>query len=147
MTSLSLVTAVLLTVQFASGTVVSGVVRDPSGQIVPGATVTVRTAAGVDHQGVTGTDGRFRVVSASAAPPVTVRVSAPGFGERALALSPCANTEDLDISLPSPSVAETVHVTAYGVPQRLQDVAASVNTLSREDIRRSPALVADDLLR
>jgi outer membrane receptor for ferrienterochelin and colicin len=33
------------------------------------------------------------------------------------------------------------------MPQRLQDVAASVNSLSQDDIRRSPAVVADDLLR
>ena len=45
------------------------------------------------------------------------------------------------------SVSETVTVTASRMEQQLRDVPASVTVLRQEDIRRSPAVVADDVLR
>ena len=43
--------------------------------------------------------------------------------------------------------SETVTVTAARTEQLTRNVAASVNLLEREDIARSPAVVADDVLR
>ena len=46
-----------------------------------------------------------------------------------------------------PSVSETVTVTATRSEQRTGDLPASVSVLSRQEIRQSPAVVADDVLR
>ena len=45
------------------------------------------------------------------------------------------------------TVSETVTVTAARVEQRTASVAASVSVLGRDAVQRSPALVADDVLR
>ena len=45
------------------------------------------------------------------------------------------------------ALSETVTVTASRMEQRLRDVPASVNVITQEDIRYSPAVVADDVLR
>jgi outer membrane receptor protein involved in Fe transport len=125
---------------------VAGIVRDGSGQVVAGAVVIVRTSGDAEQRAVTGPDGRFRLPSPPAAP-VLVIVRAPGFAEARTDLAPGSGTDAIEIVMQPAGILETVQVTAYGVPQRLQDVAASVSTLSQEDIRRSPAVVADDLLR
>lgn len=146
MTSLSFVAAALFAVQVAAGPAVTGVVRDSTGQIVAGALVIARAASGPEQQAVTGPDGRFTIARA-VVPPLVLVVRAAGFGEAQRSISAGASTENLELVLQPAAISESVHVTAYGLPQRLQDVAASVNTLSREDIRRSPAVVADDVLR
>jgi outer membrane receptor protein involved in Fe transport len=147
MTSISLVALLALFAQGSSGTIVSGTVRDAAGQAVPGATVVVRTGTGLEHQAVTGADGRFEVAARSAAPPLTITAHAAVVGDGGLTIAPGGSSENLVIVLQPASISETINVTAYGVPQRLQDVPASVNNLSQEDIRRSPAVVADDVLR
>ena len=53
----------------------------------------------------------------------------------------------LTFTLEPAAVSESVTVTATGSEQQLGDVPASVNVLSQADIRRSPAVVADDTLR
>ena len=147
MTSLPIVSAVLLAAQLSAPPAppVSGIVRDTSGQVIAAATVVARSATGSERQVVTGSDGRFLIPAAAA--PVTIIVRAPGFADTRHDIAPGASTENLELVLQPAAVAESVVVTAYGVPQRLQDVAASVTSLSQEDIRRSPAVVADDLLR
>ncbi len=146
MTPLSLLAAVLFLAQPSAGSAVTGIVRDSSGQVVAGAHVVARYATGAERHSVTGTDGRF-TISATSATPILIIARAPGFGDLSHALAPGASTENLDLVLQPAAVSESVVVTAFGVPQRLQDVAASVNTLSQEDIRRSAAVVADDVLR
>ena len=42
-------------------TTVSGVVRDPTGAVVAGASVVVKPASGAEHVALTGPDGRFAV--------------------------------------------------------------------------------------
>ena len=145
--SLSLMLAVaLLPAQISTDSAITGTVRDTTGQVVAGATVLARTPAGAERRAVTGSDGRFSVAGSSGSA-ITLVVRAPGFGETRHEIAAGAATANLELVLHPATVSETVSVTAYGVPQRLQDVAASVNVLSQEDIRRSPAVVADDLLR
>ena len=53
----------------------------------------------------------------------------------------------MQVTLQPATLSETVTVTASRVEQRLRDVPASVSVMTQEDIRRSPAVVADDVLR
>src|SRR5206468_1151992 len=54
---------------------------------------------------------------------------------------------EMDIVLSPATLLETVVVTATRTEQRLGDVPASVSILTRDEIKASPAVVADDVLR
>ncbi|MGE0451166.1 MAG: TonB-dependent receptor [Vicinamibacterales bacterium] len=134
--------AVLLTLSMAQSAV-TGVVRDPSGGAVPGATVVVRTAGGSEQQTQTGPDGRFTIEGPSEGD-ATLIVRAGGFAE---ARQPLTYTGDIEVVLAPAAVRESVTVTPSRSAQRLGDTPASVNVLSAEQIRQSPAVIADDVLR
>jgi len=121
---------------------VTGVVKDTTGGAVSGATVIVRTASGDEQQAVSGPDGRFRLDNVPSG--ATLIVRAGGFAPKEQALT--ANGE-LEVVLSPATVLETVTVTPTRSEQRLGDVPASVRILQSEDIRHSPAVVADDVLR
>jgi outer membrane receptor protein involved in Fe transport len=125
----------------------SGVVRDPTGAVVPGAVVIVKAAAGgVERQVMTGPDGRFTVEAEEGAD-VTVIVRAGGFAEATRRVTASERSGDLDLIVSPATVLETVTVTPARAEQRVVDVPASVSILKSEDIRQSPAVVADDVLR
>lgn len=120
-----------------------GIVRDASGAVIPGATVIVRTPAGIEQQTFTGPDGRFtipRVASGQA----TLVIRAGGFAERE---QPIPEGGEIEVVLVPARITETVTVTPTRTEQRLGDVPASVSIIDKETIRRSPAVVADDVLR
>jgi len=123
---------------------ISGVVHDSTGGVVSGARVIVRAASGPEQRVMTGPDGRF-AVETSATGEVTVIVRAGGFAEKTERVS--EGSRALDIVLSPATLLEEVTVTATRTEQRLGDIAASVNVLHREEIRMSPAVVADDVLR
>jgi outer membrane receptor protein involved in Fe transport len=143
---MSLLLAIVLSAQSIAAPALSGVVRDGSGQVVPGAVVIVRSGPGGEQQTVTAGDGRFSL-PAAAGVPMLVIVRAPSFGEVRRTVAADAVRLELDIVLQPATVSETVIVTASRMEQRLRDVPASVNVLTQEDIRRSPGVVADDVLR
>jgi outer membrane receptor protein involved in Fe transport len=126
-----------------AGSPVSGVVKDTSGAVVPGATVIVRPAGGSEQRTVTGPDGGFSVESSGG--DVTVIVRAGGFAEKTERVSNTAQA--LEIVLSPATLAETVTVTPTRTEQRSGAVPASVSVLTSEDIHNSPAVVADDVLR
>jgi outer membrane receptor protein involved in Fe transport len=133
----------------ASPGVLSGVVRDSSGGIVAGALVIVRPdpASGVaERQAVTGPDGRF-TVDAPEAGDLTLIVRAGGFGEARQQIADGRREREVVIELHPATLLETVTVTPTRSEQRLGDVPAAVDVLTSEAIERSPALVADDILR
>ncbi len=119
---------------------VTGVVKDTSGGAVPGASVVVRTDAGERHT-TTGPDGRFTVEGVSGQ--ATIIVRAGGFAEKQQTLTPSDN----EIVLAPAALLETVTVTPTRSEQRLGNIPASVSIVDAEQIRQSPALVADDVLR
>jgi outer membrane receptor protein involved in Fe transport len=129
-----------------NGTSVTGTVRDSSGTLLPGATVVVRTASGAEQRTVSGADGRFGAALTGAGAFVLI-VRAQGFAERRLTLSTDTQLQNLDVVLTPAALTETVTVTAARTEQLTRNVAASVNLLERETIARSPAVVADDVLR
>jgi outer membrane receptor protein involved in Fe transport len=121
---------------------VSGVVRDETGAVVSGATILIRTDSALDQRAVTGPDGRFTLERGAEGPGRLV-VRAVGFREREQNITP----GELEIVLQLAPHLESVSVTPTRTEQRLGDVPASVNIVDKETIRRSPAVVADDVLR
>jgi outer membrane receptor protein involved in Fe transport len=123
---------------------VSGVVHDSSGGVVSGAAVVVRVGSGPEVRVTTGPDGRFAVDTADSGD-ITVTVLAGGFAERVEHVTDPSRA--LDITLAPAGLLETVTVTPTRGEQRLGDTPASVSIMTREEIRQSPAVVADDVLR
>ena len=122
---------------------VSGVVQDSTGAVVPGASIIARTADG-ERWAVSGADGKFTVES-PATGEVTLQVLAPGFAEKLQTAA--AGGSGVKIVLEPAGLREDVTVTATRTEQKLSDVAASVSVLRSEDIRQSPAVAVDDVLR
>jgi outer membrane receptor protein involved in Fe transport len=143
------ISALLLTLTLAEPAPVTGVVRDPTGAVVPGASVVVKPAAGAERTASTGPDGRFTVdlPDGAASEDTIIIVRAGGFGEMRQSLSGTGRGADIEIVLHPATLLETVTVTPTRSEQRLGDVPASVDVLTNEAIESSPALVADDVLR
>ncbi|MFN8061206.1 MAG: TonB-dependent receptor [Vicinamibacterales bacterium] len=132
--------ALLLTLAQAT---VTGVVKDGHGDIVVGATVVIRAPSGAEDRSVTGSDGRFTIATPLAGPNALLVVRAAGFAD---AQQPVP-AGDVEVTLTPASVLETVVVTATRTERRLGTVPASVNVVTSEAIKASPAVVADDVLR
>src|SRR5580765_7645370 len=139
-----MVIAVLSLMAALAGGTISGVVQDQSGAVVPGASITVRSADG-ERIAVSGTDGRF-IVEAPGPGKVTLIVRATGFAEKTQQTE-SANASTVTVVLEPAALREDITVTAGRTEQRLSDVSASVNVLRSEDIRQSPAVAVDDVLR
>jgi outer membrane receptor protein involved in Fe transport len=135
--------AVLSLLATLAGWTVSGVVKDTSGAVVPGASITARTSEG-DRVAVSGTDGRF-VIETAGPGLVTLIVRAPGFAEKQQTAEPTETT--ITVALEPSSLREDITVTAARTEQRLADVSASVSVLRSLDIKQSPAVAVDDVLR
>src|SRR6267154_2346353 len=140
-----IIAALSLLAALAAGGTISGVVHDPSGAVVPGASVVVRAGSGPEHRSTTGPDGRF-TIDAPETGQLTVIVRAGGIAEKAKQV-PATHTGDLDLVLAPATLLETVTVTPTRKEQRLGDIPASVNVVTSKEIEASPALVADDVLR
>ena len=122
---------------------VKGVVRDSSGLVVSGAAIFVQTASGVEQHAVTGPDGRFEL--ARGIPKgATLVVRAGGFAEKT---QPVTESAELEVVLQPARLLESVTVTPTRTEQRLGDIAASTHVIDHEEIRHSPAVMADDVLR
>jgi outer membrane cobalamin receptor len=133
--------AFLLTLALAQAPL-TGIVKDPSGAAVPGATVTIRTDSGPAAQTVTGPDGRFtfdRVPAGRA----TLVVLAGGFAQKEQPLEPGT----MEVVLSPAKLFEEVTVTPTRSEQRLGDTPASVTVVDSQQIEQSAAVVADDILR
>ena len=124
---------------------VTGTVRDIAGGAVPGATIVVRSGSR-DQRVVSGSDGRFTVTVPASAEVILI-VRAAGFAELQHPVALGAPRADIDLVVAPATVTETVMVTATRGERRTGDVPASVSMLGRQDIKQSPALVADDVLR
>ena len=130
----------------AGPTTVSGVVRDSSGATVPAAAVIVRAEVGPDQQVLTGPDGRFSVDTTDVGA-LTIIVRAGGFAEWTARVTQAERAREVEIVLAPAPLLETVTVTPTRSEQRVGDIPASVSIVTRDDIKRSPAVVADDVLR
>jgi len=122
-------------------------VLDAQGLPVTGARVTaVLTAGNLDRTAAGSTE---QVVVPDLPMGVyKVRVSAAGFETQELTADLTAQVEQaLTVTLKVAGITEQLVVTVTRSEQRVADVPASVSIVSQEDILRSAAVVADDVLR
>ena len=140
----------VLSSQLITSSIVSGAVHDSSGAPINNAVVIVRAAASPragEVEARTGPDGRFRV-EITWTGETTIIVRAGGFAEQSMSIANANQVSDfVDVTLQPAPLLETVTVTATRSEQRVGDIPASVNILTQDDIRHSPAVVADDVLR
>ena len=132
--------ALSLSLVQTSGT---GIVKDQTGGAVPGASISVRSGSGIDEVTVSGADGRF-VLEKAPDGQATLVVRALGF---AVKEQPFSGEGDIEVVLEPATILETVTVTPVRTEERLGSIPASISVLDRADIRQSPAVVADDVLR
>jgi outer membrane receptor protein involved in Fe transport len=125
---------------------VTGIVRDGTGRVIAGATVVLKSKTGPDRQATTAPDGQFTIARPDDGE-ATLIVRAGGFAEARQSLPGSGAPHGIEFVLEPAGVSETVTVTATRGEQRTGDLPASVSVLSRQEIRQSPAVVADDVLR
>ena len=138
-----MIAALLIAVGASS---LAGIVHDSLGGAVPRASVIVRSASAPERQTTTGPDGRF-TVEAPDTGDVTVIVRAGGFAETTQRVGSSDRGRELDIVVVPAAILETVTVTPTRTEQRQGDTPASVSVLTSQEIKSSPAVVADDVLR
>ena len=129
----------------ADGESFSGTVKDESGSVVAGATVTVLTARhAVVATMVTDATGSFRFTDLAPGDYV-VQVEAAGFGLQRIAATVFANAPPLSIVLDVDGVRETVTVTSEpGVAQDSAHAIQPVTVISREQLdRRAHNVIAE----
>ena len=136
--------AALIWLLSAMPATISGLVHDSSGGAVVGAAVIVRPASGPERQTVTGADGRFTIDLPDV--DATLIVRAGGFAEKTQRLT-SGDRSSLDIEVVPAAILETVTVTPSRTAQTVANIPASINVVTGEEIRQSPALIADDALR
>jgi outer membrane receptor protein involved in Fe transport len=139
---LQIFVALMLSVSVAEAAV-TGVVKDPTGAVVPGATVILRGATGAEQQTQTDRDGRF-TFDRDPEGRATVIVKVGGFDEAQQAVS---GSQNVEIVLAQQKRGETIVVTPTRGHERLGDLPVSLTVIDSTQIGRSPAVVADDVLR
>jgi len=126
----------------------TGVVRDPSSAVVPGATVAItNSATGVRRATTTSADGAFFVVDLASGE-YLVQTSATGFQTFAQLVNLSTGQRGrLDVSLAAGGVNETVQVQA-AAPLLETQAAALGTVVSRNEIANLPLAIRnwDDLL-
>src|SRR5262249_19767847 len=101
--------------QTATTGAIAGLVSDPSGGVLPGATIeAVHEPTGTHYSAVSGSEGRVTILNVRAGGPYSVTVSLSGFKEEKQAGVQVALGEErnLLIRLQLESVSETIEVTA-----------------------------------
>jgi outer membrane receptor protein involved in Fe transport len=125
---------------------VRGIVRDPSGAVIEGASVLMRSGS---YSASTMTDASGRFVFRNApSTPGTVEISLQGFHTTVQSWgSATSPTVELDIVLQPASASEQVTVSAARTEVRLSETPGSTVLLSTADVAATPALRVDDVLR
>src|SRR5437762_669882 len=144
---LAAATALLATTPaFAQSTgQVTGVVKDSTGAVLPGATVTVTGADGAKHEASTSPDGSYTV---SGLPPGNYSVSAAHFGFRTVLQQSQAvaagGTLTVDFTLES-NLSEEITVTAMKREDVVRKVPFSLTAASEETLRVRGAINIEDV--
>jgi outer membrane cobalamin receptor len=125
---------------------VSGTVKDASGGVLPGATVTVVVADQVVATATTGENGLYQV---QVAPGVRfqVRTHLDGFADEAIDVSGSNAPVTRDIVLQIGRVSDRLSVTASRAPESLARVTESVTIATAEDIHALGASGLADVVR
>jgi len=122
-------------------------VLDEQGLAVVGARVTATLRAANISRTVSSATERFSLAGLMPGS-YTVRVSASGFQVQDVTVDVTTEmAQTVEVRLKPAGYAEQLVVTATRSEQLITNVPASVNIVSNEQIERSPAVVADDVLR
>ena len=130
----------------AQTVIVDGVVRDPTGAVISGATVNLQSGL---FRAAAKTDNRGRFSFADVPQAVgTIQVTAEGFNAAHKSWSGDGNVAlHLEIALQPSSANEQIVVSAARTEVRLSDTPGSTILLSTNDVASTPALRVDDVLR
>lgn len=122
-------------------------VHDTQGLAIRGARITVTEQQGSGRKTALTTEDRSRIDGLAAAV-YEVRVEANGFATQTV-LADLRNqtVASLDVSLEVARVTQEVIVAVTRTEQQIGDLPASATVLRADEIRQSPAVVADDVLR
>jgi outer membrane cobalamin receptor len=124
-----------------------GTVLDAQGLPIVGAQITLLQPQSNLSRSTTSSTERFRFDNLSATT-YTLRVTATGFEQQQLQIDLSTDAErTVEIRMQPAGIIEQTIVTATRSEQRVADVPASVSVVGHEQIERSPAVVADDVLR
>ena len=131
--------ALLLALALAAPAAVTGVVKDPTGAVVTGASVIVKPSSGGERVGTTGPDGRFNI-DMPVDGDVTVVVRSGGFAEKSQRVVSGERGVEIEKSL---GLALEYHESPRGALARLQmrrgeieRARASLEELNAEAVAR-----------
>jgi outer membrane receptor protein involved in Fe transport len=131
----------------AAGRGIDGAVLDTQGLPIIGAQITLTQPKANLIRTATSSTERFRFENLAPAS-YTLSVTATGFQQQQIQIDLSSETaRTVEVRLEPARITEQTVVTATRSEQRVADVPASVNIVSSEQIQRSPAVVADDVLR
>ncbi|MEO6284619.1 MAG: TonB-dependent receptor [Dyadobacter sp.] len=120
--------------------VISGVVKDESGQTLPGATVVEKGSA---RYALTDVDGKFSIAAAKEFP-FTLQINITGFQQQEIEIYELT-TEAVEIILKTANVLDEVVVIGYG-EQKRKDITGSVASVPIE-IKSQPVASVERLLQ
>jgi len=143
---LLLFSALIPPVLSAQTIAVEGTVRDSSGAAIAGASVTLKSE-NLEASTTTDAQGHFAFAAVSG-PSGTIAARAQGFSTVQQSWSVGTNADvPLDLELRPSSTSEEVTVSAARTEVRLSETPGSTVLLSSTDMRTTPALRVDDVLR
>ena len=143
---LLLFSALIPPVLSAQTIAVEGTVRDSSGAAIAGAAVTLKSE-NLEASTTTDAQGHFAFAAVSG-PSGTIAARAQGFSTVQQSWSVGTNADvPLDLELRPSSTSEEVTVSAARTEVRLSETPGSTVLLSSPDMRTTPALRVDDVLR
>jgi hypothetical protein len=122
---------------------VTGTVKDPQGQVVPGASVTaVHGPSGTTYEAFTQADGRFFIPGMRVGGPYKITASLPGFSSEVkdeVSVSLGVST-DLDFTLRLANVSETITVVGVSDPVFSSARTGAATAVLREDLASLPTI-------
>ena len=134
--------------QSSTDRMIEGRITDQLGFVIPGAEVHIRNSLTNTVQSVLSDENGQFIISDLLPYSYEVTIQALGFAEQTqLVELEKGGTIRLNIVLRIASLVETITVTATRSEQRVGDVPASQNVLTRDNLERSSALTVDDGLR
>jgi outer membrane cobalamin receptor len=125
---------------------VSGVVKDTSGGVLPGALVEAVIAGRPVAAATTGENGRYAVPIATGVP-VALRVTLQGFADELVELPGASGPVTRDITLQIGRVSDTLVVTASRNPVSRASVTQSVSVTTKADMEALGSSSLADVIR
>jgi outer membrane cobalamin receptor len=125
---------------------VGGTIKDVSGGVLAGATVTTVVAGGVVAETTSGENGQYRL-EVPAGVPFELRVRREGFADFSAGLRGANADVTRDVTLQIGGVSDTLVVTASRGSESRANVTESVTVATAEDIHSMGATQLSDVLR